>query len=74
MSAPKKQPEKQECVCTDNPLDLCYTVDPDGVYVCTRRRGHSGDHVACSGSQHRLKTWPAGAGRRNEKEREEIAV
>ena len=35
----------------------CGTPDPRGVYVCTRKHGHAGPHIACSGSQHNLKTW-----------------
>lgn len=35
----------------------CGTPDPRGIYVCTRKKGHDGPHIACSGSNHNLKSW-----------------
>lgn len=47
--------------CTDDPFAMCGRPDPEGVYVCTRPKGHAGAHVACSGSAHGLKSWAANA-------------
>ena len=35
----------------------CGVPDPRNIYVCTRKKGHSGHHVACSGNRHNLKSW-----------------
>ena len=35
----------------------CGVPDPRNIYVCTRKKGHSGPHIACSGSNHNLKSW-----------------
>lgn len=51
---PQDLPCQNEC-CNSYPS--CEAVD-DG-YICTRHFGHSGDHVACGGTQsHALHTWP----------------
>lgn len=34
---------------------VCYQ-DFDGTYVCTRKPGHDGPHVAC-GDDHQIETW-----------------
>ena len=38
--------------------DFCNKPDPQGYYVCTLKTGHKGDHVACSGGNHDMKSWP----------------
>lgn len=53
--------QEVECDCISDPVHICEAIDPDGIYVCTRRKGHKGDHRACSGDNHAMKTWPQGA-------------
>lgn len=55
---------------TDNPrnllviLDECVCMHASGClsqhvgYFCTRKLGHSGDHIACGGTQHLVARWP----------------
>ena len=60
MTKPTKVATGEQCgggLCTDDPEQMCYQVDPQNVYVCTRKKGHSGPHIACSGSTHDMKTW-----------------
>lgn len=50
--------KKQECngdLCGDN--EYCNKSSPDGVYVCTRKVGHTGNHISCSGSDHNMRIW-----------------
>lgn len=52
--------EKSLLKCNGNlcgDLDYCNKPSPDGVYVCTRKIGHSGNHISCSGSDHNLRIW-----------------
>ena len=55
-----KAPITEACngaLCEDI-VDICYTPDPQKIYVCTRKAGHPGPHIACSGGNHNLKKWP----------------
>lgn len=52
--------KKERCdgtLCEDV-ANICYAVDPEQVYVCTRKKGHKGSHIACSGMTHNMKSWP----------------
>lgn len=43
------------CLMVD---EFCNKVSPNKIYVCTRSKGHTGDHIACSGNNHDLLSWP----------------
>lgn len=68
MPSPKETHEKaaadaaaEGCVCQGPKLDrICLDqLPPDYVLSCTRRKGHSGPHVACAGSEgpHAIASW-----------------
>ena len=56
MEQTKKQPTKCEC---KNGKPGCGAMGKiNGVfYLCTRDRGHAGDHIACGVVDHRLASW-----------------
>ena len=60
MSKKKGKVEEPGCCGGDRCVieDFCNKPDPDGYYVCTLPEGHKGAHVACSGQNHDMKTWP----------------
>lgn len=61
-------PAPPDCVCTQakygfigNDDKLCYNHHKfkDGKeYICTREKGHDGEHVACGLGEHRVASWP----------------
>ncbi len=51
----------EECVCLGDVLyneAYCNMDDPVYGFGCTRPVGHSGEHVACGSSDHRIAVWP----------------
>jgi len=52
-----------KCVCTsifDNVISCEATCmrDAPTPWICTRERGHTGEHIACGGSHnHKMFTW-----------------
>jgi hypothetical protein len=52
-TAPPDAAPAEPCVCITGFCEAKYHG-----WECTRERGHEGDHVACSTTTHRLKTWP----------------
>ncbi len=49
---------KYVCVCKNVGLNACCAIT-DSMFplICTRKAGHTGDHVACGTTEHRLKVW-----------------
>jgi hypothetical protein len=53
-----------KCTCDSTSYDwekpgaVCPANDPKGVYVCTRPKGHKGDHATCFKAECKASTWP----------------
>lgn len=51
-----------DCQCVDfaisRPRDYCYERHPSESLVCTRKKGHSGHHLACAPTIHNIGSWP----------------
>lgn len=37
--------------------NYCGESDEKGFYICTRKIGHKGNHVACGTIEHEVKIW-----------------
>lgn len=46
--------------CGENQGDIygCGAIHPATKGLCTRTKGHAGEHVACGTTDHDLKRWP----------------
>ena len=60
---PSSKPAETPCLNCGHD-DYCGEPDPRDMYVCTRKRGHSGDHAACSELGHTVVTWKPGEGKK----------
>ena len=38
-------------------FDFCLQRSPSKKWVCTKKKGHAGVHVACQAEQHNLEVW-----------------
>jgi len=57
-----KKCQYKDCTATGDPpdpWDVCNDVSPSGHWVCTRRKGHRGEHIACRVGDHCLAAWRA---------------
>lgn len=54
---------EMDCVPSGSLLAMCDDTAPDGVYVCTAAKGHSGHHIATYGHGHLcpIEPWPNAA-------------
>ena len=70
-----KKGQLQEChgdLCGH--INICYKRSPNDVFVCTRKIGHEGNHIACDGgSKHNLSIWK-NAGKKQEESSEDIPI
>lgn len=47
-----------ECnFASDDTNNFCAASDDKGFFVCTRKIGHKGNHVACGCEDHDIKIW-----------------
>lgn len=50
--------ECEFCACVDVCVGVCAAENGDH-YLCSRERGHTGQHVACGGAwSHNIASWP----------------
>jgi len=49
-------PKTEKCPFCDQ--DSCRDLEPKDGYICTRKVGHEGEHVACATLMHQFSTWP----------------
>lgn len=47
-------PENRVCA---HGLDTCSQTTSDGQFICTLKRGHRGNHVACGCTIHNITSW-----------------